>query len=63
MAKIRADLVGVVIINRQRYRAGDTLPPEAKVDKSLLAPEKEPAAKKEPATKKEPPAEKQTDKN
>ena len=57
MAKIRAALVGVVVINRQRYRAGDTVPSDAKVDKALLAVE-EPAVKKEPAAKKEPTAEK-----
>ena len=57
MAKIRADLVGVVVINRQRYRAGDAVPSDAKVDKALLAVEKEPAVKKEPAAKK------QSDKN
>ena len=53
MAKIRADLVGVVVINRQRYRAGDTVPSGARIDEALLAAEK-------PAEK---PAEKKADKN
>lgn len=52
MVKIRSDLRGIVILDGEKYRAGDPVPAKAHVGAHLVEPAKESKSSKAPARSK-----------